>query len=110
MGPTALCIYRVRVGKEEAFKDLLAQHGSSMHALGLAADELPVTYQGEEKGGGPVFFEFFTWKDASAPEKAHQLPEVAAIWEPMGALCESRDGRPAMEFTDVEKISIHEKR
>jgi hypothetical protein len=107
MGPTALCIYRVKAGKEEEFKKLLVRHWNTMTSLGLAGDVPPRTYQGKEKQDGePIFFELFTWKDASGPETAHKLPEVAAIWEPMGALCESREGKPAMEFPHVEEISL----
>ena len=37
---------------------------------------------------------------------AHESPEVMAIWEPMGALCEERDGRPSMEVPHVERMKI----
>jgi hypothetical protein len=50
--------------------------------------------------------ELLTWKNAEAPNTAHELPEVMAVWEPMGMLCEKRDGRPPMEFPHVERIQI----
>ena len=33
----------------------------------------------------------FTWKDSKASDAAHRMPEVMAIWEPMGSLLESMD-------------------
>ena len=38
--------------------------------------------------------------------RAHEIPDVMAVWEPMGKLCEARDGRPAMEFPIVKPIEI----
>ena len=35
------------------------------------------------------------------PNRAHELPAVMAIWEPMGMCCES------MEFPYVEELAVH---
>ena len=45
-------------------------------------------------------------EDAAALEKAHRHPDVQAIWEPMGSLCESRSGSPGMEFPHVERMTL----
>jgi hypothetical protein len=103
---TALCLYRVKAGSEAAFRGLLARHWPTLHRLGLAADEPSTVYQGEEKVGAPLFVEVLSWKDADSPNMAHELPEVMAIWEPMGKLCEPRDGKPPMEFPLVERLKI----
>lgn len=103
---TALCLYRVKAGSEAAFRGLLAKHWPTLHRLGLAADEPSTIYQGSEKAGAPLFVELLSWKNAEAPNRAHELPEVMAVWEPMGMLCESRDGKPPMEFPHVERIQI----
>ncbi|HTG72802.1 MAG TPA: hypothetical protein VMB70_03500 [Terriglobia bacterium] len=103
---TALCIYRVKPGSEAAFRGLLGKHWPTLRRLGLAADDPSIIYQGMEKPGAPLFVELLTWKDAEAPNTAHELPEVMAVWEPMGMLCEKRDGRPPMEFPHVERIQI----
>jgi hypothetical protein len=65
-----------------------------------------VVYQGLEKEGQPVFMELLHWQDEEGPNMAHEIPDVMAVWEPMGKLCEARDGRPAMEFPRVERIEI----
>jgi hypothetical protein len=38
-------------------------------------------------------------------QRAHEHPEVLAIWEPMDTLCEQRNGKPNMEFPHV--VSFH---
>ena len=103
---TAMCIYRVRAGSEAAFRELLAKHWPTLRRIGLAGDEPSVIYQGAEKPGVPFFVELLTWKDGEGPNIAHEFPEVMSIWEPMGKLCEARDGRPPMEFPHVERIQV----
>jgi hypothetical protein len=103
---TSLCLYRVKPGAEDAFRVLLARHWPTLRDVGLGADTPSLLYQGTEDGGGPLFVELLHWKDAKGPEIAHEVAEVLAIWEPMGALCEERGGRPAMEFPVVEKLDL----
>jgi len=103
---TSLCIYRVKTGSESAFKKLLAKHWPTLLKVGLAADVPSTIYQGSEGEKRPIFVELLNWKDATGAHRAHELPEVMAVWEPMGKLCEARDGRPAMEFPIVEPIEV----
>ncbi len=109
-GVTAMCVYRVKAGEEDAFENLLGRHWPTLRSLELVSDTPPLIYRGAESDGAPFFVEFLSWLEADSPANAHQLPEVAAIWEPMGMLCESRGGHPPMEFPVVEKIDIHQKR
>jgi hypothetical protein len=104
--PTAVCLYRVRPGREGEFTDLLKRHWPTLHALGLVTDEAPRHYRGAERDGEPLFVEIFRWKGEDASGAAHQHPEVMAIWEPMDQLTEARGGRPNMEFPHVEPIQI----
>ena len=103
---TSLCIYRVKPGSELAFRGLLAKHWPTLRRVGLAADVPSTIYQGSEGEKAPVFFEVLNWKDAEGPNMAHELPDVMAVWEPMGKLCEARAGHPAMEFPQVERIEV----
>jgi hypothetical protein len=103
---TSLCLYRVKNGSEAAFRSLLAKHWPTLRRAGLGADTPSTIYQGSEEGGKPLFVELLHWKDAEGPNKAHELPAVMAVWEPMGMLCEARDGRPPMEFPSVERIDV----
>ncbi len=104
---TVICRYQVRPGREAELEKLLARHWLTLHAAGLVTDERPRIFRGlpsETPGAaGPaacLYVEIFTWKDAQGSSLAHQLPEVMAIWEPMGALCDS------MEFPHFRPLDL----
>ena len=107
MPETHMCIYRIKPGTEEAFADILREHWPVLRRLDLVTEDPPMTWRGKGKDSQPMFFDLMTWKDEEAPNRAHELPEVMAVWEKMGTLCESRDVAPAMEFPHVEKIELH---
>lgn len=104
--PIAICTYRVIPGKEEDFLGLLRRHWPTLHQLGLTTDEPAQVFRGQDEDNKTYFVEILNWLDPEAPNTAHQLPEVMAIWEPMGKLVESRQGRPAMEFPHLERIVL----
>ena len=70
----------------------------------LATDTPAIFFEAEVGGDsrhnetGTTFVEIFSWARPDGPNLAHEMPAVMAIWEPMGALVEDRDGRPGMEF------------
>lgn len=103
---TSLCLYRVKPGSEPAFRVLLAKHWPTLRRVGLAADVPSQIYQGLEREGEPIFVELLHWKEAGGADRAHEIPDVMAVWEPMGKLCEARGGRPSMEFPVVEPLDI----
>jgi len=80
---------------------LLAVHWPALHSAGLVTEQkarvyrgLPSAKPGGEHGAERVYVEIMEWKDAKAPGLAHQTPEVMAVWEPMGAICEELDFPP----------------
>jgi hypothetical protein len=96
-----LCTFWVKPGKEPEFRKLLAAHWPTFERLGLVASDPPhIVFRGEDKERGVFFVETFPWKDSEAAGRAHSLPEVAAIWEPMGECCSS------MEFPWVEVVHV----
>jgi len=103
---TVIATYRVRAGREKEFMALVRKHHPVLRRLGLATDDEPIVYRGEEEGGGPIVFEIFSWKDAEGPDVAHHTPEVMAIWEAMGRLVEERNGKPKFEFPHVERLEL----
>ena len=105
-GVTVICQYRVRAGMEEAFVDLLRRHWPTLSELGVVTDEPGRAYRGADGEGRPVYYEIFAWRSEAAFGRAHSHPEVLAIWEPMDALCEERDGRPNMEFPHVRRLAL----
>ncbi len=94
-----LCRYWVKKDKEPQFRKLLDQHWPTFQRLGLVTATPPhLVLRGEDKERGIFYVEVFPWKDADAMQRAHSLPEVAAVWEPMGECCTS------MEFPAVEVV------
>ncbi len=105
MPNTVICHYRVARGNEAAFEKLLARHWPTLRRLELATADPPQHFKGEETDSGePIYFEIFDWVDG-AVDRAHEHPEVMAIWEPMDQLCEARGDKPNMEFPHVETLS-----
>ena len=95
---SVLCIYRVKDGKADEFRALLEKHWTTLASVGLVSEEPARWYVAESKQQKKCFIEMFQWKDAKASDTAHELPEVMAIWEPMGTLTDD------MEFFDIERL------
>jgi hypothetical protein len=96
-----LCRYWVKPEKETEFRKLLERHWPVFTRLGLVADQPPhLVFRGQEKDGRVFFVETFPWKNGESAGRAHTLPEVAAVWEPMGTCCTS------MEFSNVEQLEV----
>ena len=103
-----ICQYKVKPGKEAEMEALLAKHWPTLRRAGLATDEPPLIYRGMpsgkpggEHGAASMYIEILSWKSADGPETAHQTPEVMAIWEPMGAICEH------MDFPRYEPLNLY---
>ncbi len=99
-----LCIYRVKAGKDGEFRKLLAKHGPALKSAGLSSEMAPKIWKAEtRRRPGVVYVEMMQWKDEHASAAAHQMPEVMAVWEPMGALTDE------MEFLHLQPAGIGEK-
>ena len=96
-----MCRYRVKKGREDEFLGLLRRHWPVLRDVGLAEDKPSAVFKGTEESGRTFFVEILTWKDSQMAGRAHELPAVMAIWEPMGMCCE------AMEFPYVEELPLH---
>lgn len=93
-----ICQYRVKPGKEAEMERLLALHWPTLHKAGLASDVPAVVYKGlpshkpgDQHGAERTYIEIMSWKTPEGPAIAHETPEVMAVWEPMGAICEDMD-------------------
>ena len=92
--------YRPKPGKEEGLLALIRKHGPALQSTGLIAGGAPVIYRATDKRSGEKFFiETFAWRDEDAPEAAHQMPEVMAVWEPMTPIL------AGMQLAMVEELS-----
>ena len=104
MSNKVICHYRVKKGNESEFEKLLHKHWPVLHGLELVTDSPSLQYKGEEQDNGqPIYYEIFDWLDG-AVDRAHEHPEIMAIWEPMDKLCETRGDKPNMEFPHVKAI------
>lgn len=102
---TVICRYKVKPGKEAEMLELLRKHWPALHSVGLVTSDPPLVYRsiatGKDHHDAPnTFVEIFSWKSARAPQIAHETPEVMAVWEPMGAICEH------MDFPHFERIDL----
>ena len=81
--------YIPKKGSEDELFKLVEIHWATIHDLGLTTDEPAIVYKATDKrSGAKSFIEIFSWKDEAAGDMAHQIPEVMAVWEPMGPLME----------------------
>ncbi len=101
-----ICHYRVAAGNEAKFEALLKRHWPTLQELELVTTTPAIHYKGcEQDNGQPIYYEIFDWLDG-AVDRAHEHPQVMAIWEPMDQLCENRNDKPNMEFPHVEVIHV----
>lgn len=92
--------YRPKKGKEEELFSLVQKHGPALMSTGLLAGGPPTVYRATNKRTGETFFvEMFAWRDETAPNIAHQAPEVMAVWEPMTPILEH------LELAVIEQVS-----
>ena len=91
---TVICTYRVRSDKEHEFRALLSSHWDTLHELGFVTDERATAFRSLDE---PTYVEIFTWVEGGFG-RAHEHPDVLAIWEQMDPLLEERGGRPKWEF------------
>jgi hypothetical protein len=103
----AMCTYRIKSGKEEEFAGLLQRHWPTLRDMELVENTPSQVFRGTDDSAKTYFVEILTWKDGEMPNRAHELPAVMAVWEPMGMCCEARLGRPPMEFPIVQVVSLH---
>ena len=94
-----LCHYRPKPDAVDALLDLIREHRQAYREAGLATGAPEYVYVGHEQGRpDPLVVTIFEWVDEEASRRASQHPKIGPIWERMEALCETRDGRPALEF------------
>lgn len=99
---TVIGTFRVRAEAEAEFAALLRQHWPTLSDLGFVTGEPSLIYRSVE--GPPTYVEIFTWA-ADGYEHAREHPAVLAIWGPMDALLEERDGQPKWDFPHYQRVA-----
>lgn len=73
-------LYRPHAGKDAEMLQAVAKHYPVLRRLELITDRAPVVARASD---GSIV-EVFEWVSEDAVQKAHEHPEVAAVWELMG--------------------------
>lgn len=104
MGRISIAAFRPKPGKEEALLEVIAERLPLLRRLGLATDRAPILMRSRDG----VIVQVSEWCSEEAIEKAHETPEVLAMWKrfeacsefvKLDALAEVRD-----EFATLEAI------
>jgi len=83
MGDMVIVAYRPKPGQDAALLDLIRDHVPFLRRLGLATGRPPLAMRGKDG----VIVEVFEWAPG-AVAKAHEHPEVLALWGEYAALCD----------------------
>lgn len=98
-----LVTYIPKEGAEQQLQALVEKHGATLRKLGLITAEPVRLWKASDKRrhgeSSHYFVELFQWRDEEASSLAHQLPEVMAIWEPMGPILQD------MKLTRLETLA-----
>jgi quinol monooxygenase YgiN len=102
----AFALYRPRRGKDAALRKLIARHVPTLRRLELITDRVPI----RARAGNGTYLEIFEWRSEAMVNKAHQHPEVAAIWEAMEEIADmpALDSLPEAKgtFPHFEPVNI----
>jgi hypothetical protein len=99
---TVLITLHAKPGADSALRAVIDGHWATLERLKLTASPRHTTLRGTETGG-VYFVEIFTWRDSAVPDNAPS--EVRAWWDKMGALTESRGGKPGIDIVEVADVT-----
>jgi hypothetical protein len=77
-----LAMYRPNTGKDSELRAAIARHVPALRKLGLITARATVLMKAKDGS----YIELFEWTSAEAARRAHEHPEIAEIWEQMGAV------------------------
>lgn len=100
---TVICTYRVRTSVEDRFVELLNEHWSTLRRLELVSDEPSLVFRSVDDP--PTYVEIFTWVEGGFT-RAHEHPDVLAIWESMDPLLEERGALEKWEFPHYSQVAV----
>jgi quinol monooxygenase YgiN len=75
-------LYKPNPGKDAEMLQLVARHSPTLRKFELITDRAPVIC----RSANGTIIEVFEWVDGDAHKRVRQHPEIAAIWEKMGAI------------------------
>lgn len=85
VGPEVVfALYKPKPGQDEALRKLIADHLPVLRRLELVTDRPALLVRAKDG----TYVEVFEWRTAESADLAHQHPDVAKVWEAMGAVCD----------------------
>jgi hypothetical protein len=97
-------VAHVKRGKEGDYAKLSGEAWRLYTRMGFVLDRPHIVLRGVDDKGRTYFVEIFTWKSPNIPD--HAPAAVKAIWNKLEAVCERRDGRPGIDFSEVTAVQI----
>lgn len=79
-----IAMYRPHEGKDAELRDLIREHLPTMRRLGLITERPSILC----RSANGTYLEIFEWTSIDAARQAHEHPEVARVWEAMGAIAD----------------------
>ncbi len=96
MSDMVIVAYRPKPGKEDELLALTRDHVPELRRLGLATDRATLAMRSKDG----IIVEVFEWQDG-AINTAHTNPDVLAMWERYGAVCDYVPLRELPEAHDM---------
>lgn len=99
---TVRVTYHVKPGSEPGLKLVLMRAWEVYRRKGAVFNDPHLVIREDDGGGAVRLVEIFTWTSSDIPD--HAPKEIADIWAQEQALCEGRNGRPAIEDSEVDLV------
>lgn len=96
MGEMMILAYRPKPGRDEALLALVRDHLPGLRRLGLATDRAAQAMRAKDG----TILETFEWEDG-AISRAHEHPEVLAMW---GRFAEACDYVPLRDLAEAGEL------
>ena len=83
-GVIVVVAYRPKPGKEQELLELVRKRVPTLRKQGLVTDRVPAIMRSRDG----TIVEVSEWKSREAIDAAHKNPNVLAMWEKFGAVCD----------------------
>jgi quinol monooxygenase YgiN len=83
-GVIVVVAYRPKPGKEQELLELVRERVPTLRKQGLVTDRVPAIMRSRDG----TIVEVSEWKSHEAIDAAHKNPNVLAMWEKFGAVCD----------------------
>ena len=103
MADTVMATFQVKAGMVDRLSLLLDKHFATISRLGFGGGPKPVRVVLDQPTG-PMVYDIFDWNDGAIGKASENL-EVQALWREIDACCESRGGKPGLDFPHVKRLT-----